>query len=1314
MSLKLPLLLTNHNKNEKDCEIIELEDSEKFSSSNKQTFVSSNNSIASLKEKNFSIFSKAFFLWPTELLRLSQKQTIDRNTVIKYGRFTSEENTKEFYNNFLGLKKIWEKYKNWKISPFLFTLIHLNWKDIIFVIILNWILQSMKIGVIFFKRRIVQLFYDREEENITDYSYKKFVFLLGQAIFGFGLVEGTRLIIKQQAKFYEKTLSRKTTNQIILAVYEKFLINKVLQTRIKEGDLIDYIEVDSESMSVFFLHLAKLLVFPFQFVFYMIILYKIFNKAFLIGITVFFTFIFIAFLIDIAYIKNQYSFLEAKDNRVSFLSQTVKNIKELKLLQWEDKFQEITNKKREKELIFLKKQINFILILDILHFSIPILFTLSTIGSYVKINNSFLPITDLMTALDVFDSITNPIGRLTEYVRSMINTFISMNRISKFLIIDTEKKSNITRNKNDKYSINLIDAKIGFEDKILLNINELKIKKNESSIIIGETGSGKSCLIKSLIDRLIIYNKKEFNIDGIISYAAQQPFIINATIRDNIIFYSKFNFERYKKVLEISQLENDIEKFPAGDMTEIGMNGVNISGGQKSRINLARCIYKEADIYLFDDPISSVDAIVCNKILLNLTEDFLKNKTIIFAANELGHLEYFKNIIFIEKGIIKYQGKTDDIENKDFFQKFKTNNNSIKKHNHFTKEEENTIINRVAHKMICMDEAKNDDDIILENMTKDKGKLTIDEKITGKSIEKKVYKKIIKYSGGFIFFIFVLIFAVVWQVSKIYGSIYLTDWSDNFDEINHNISDKSNIYYLLIYAQIGAISIFSQFLKDYFISKMSFNIQKNFHEIMLQNIISAPINTFFDITSFGQIMNKFTFEYEKMALFFRHLSLSLKALCSFLGASLACLIVYHYCLFFLPIIFFMGYKVSKFYMPGGRCLLRIESIDRGPLVSFYSESISGIDTIKSLNYFKIEKIMFEKFVKQLAEHRALTFNKFGAHSFFELSLDLLSVFFILILLIFCTIFNEKFGPVTVGLLLKFSLRMSDEILTLLSHGTDLQNSAVRVERCELYTNLPKENFKGKIIVKNDNEFHGIIEYKNVSIKYRPNLPLALNNISIKILPDEKIGIVGRTGGGKSSLILGLFRILETIDGNIFINNMNIKDIPIKILRRHLGIVPQEPKIFKGTLRFNLDPLKKYSNDEINNAINEVGLFKLMKENGRNIKNGLDTKMKENGGNLSLGEKQLICLARTFLRKNKIVVLDEATSNIDNKTELLIQEAVDKIFKNSTLITIIHKLQNVQRYDKILVVSDGRIVEFDKPINLLNKSKGVFKELYENE
>ena len=291
--------------------------------------------------------------------------------------------------------------------------------------------------------------------------------------------------------------------------------------------------------------------------------------------------------------------------------------------------------------------------------------------------------------------------------------------------------------------------------------------------------------------------------------------------------------------------------------------------------------------------------------------------------------------------------------------------------------------------------------------------------------------------------------------------------------------------------------------------------------------------------------------------------------------------------------------------------------------------------------------------------------------------------------------------------------LSDEILSMLTHGTELENSFVKIERCEDCFNLPKEDIEDIKNKKENNDFieEGKIDFDKIFLKYRPNLDFVLKNISFNIKPKEKICIMGRTGSGKSTVILALFRLVEATKGKIYISGKNTKKINLKILRQNLGIVPQEPKVFSGTLKFNVDPMNNYSDDEINKAFDEVGLFKLMEENGRDISKKLNMKLETNGGNLSLGEKQLICLVRIFLRKNKIIVMDEATSNIDNKTDIMIQNAVDKIFKDSTLITIAHKIPELNKYDKIMIFDEGCLIEYDTPNNLLKKNNGIFKQLY---
>ena len=1302
--------------------------------------------INSLKAKKVSFCSRLFFLWTLIIMKLSNKKKLRKTILSESPLFTNKKEQEKFNEDFIFLKELWEGKKNkngfktWTFCPMIFTILRFNLVMILFLFFLLFIVQLCKMIVLFYKRRIINLFYEREQNLIKNYSDSKFRLLLSKNIACFLMIELIRFLINHQLKFRQRKLTRKTTSLISLLIYEKFMLQKLLQNNMKEGDLINYLQTDTESMASFFLQITKILIFPFQFITYFYILYKIFGKAFYVGLSTFILLMGFSIITEEIYIKNQYRYLKEKDRRINFTSQTIKNIKELKLLQWEDKFQNVINTKRSKELVHMKTNLNIAVVLVIIHWVMPLLLCLSTIGAYVKINNKFLNIADLMTFLEIIDNIRGPIIYLPDRVRELINAYVSLNRIASYLKISTEKKSNITKEKDEKYSISISEVKLGTKyENILMSIDSLKILKGESIVIVGETGSGKSCLIKSLIDRLIILSKKEFNIDGTISYASQTPFIINSTVKENILFYSKYSAERYKQVIKFCQLEKDIESLPAGDLTEIGTNGANLSGGQKSRINLARSIYQNADIYLFDDPISSVDSIVYNKILELVIKNFLKRKTIIFASNDIKYINHFDKIIFVEKEKVKFFGSIQDLEKCEFFQKYKSiqtknsQENNLKK-NQKKKDKLADTDSVVTSKSFSdlksegfedMDFSESDKQLMrmvnsqpflnklieVENAKiTTKGKLMVEEKMSTDKISSNVYKAIIEYSGGYFQIILVLIFAIIWQFTIIEGNIYLANWSEKSDKND----DDENIYHFMIYTLFGIACIFSLFLKEFLISKMNFNLSKNFHDVMLQNIIDAPINLYHDVTPFGQIMNKFTIDLDKCVLFFRHLSATLKYLCTLIGSIFVCVSSNFYVLFFLPVIFICGYKISVYYAPAGRDILRIESIDRAPLLSFYSESIQGIDTIKSLKYYRIDNLFFKKFSEKLLGHYSIFLYKFGTRTLFELSLDLLSIFFVFFLFIYCIIFHKQFNAIMISLLLKYSLSISEDILVMLTHGTELENSFVRVERCESATHLPKENF-GKVLNENQNkiDFSGNIEMQHVYVKYRNNLDYILKDINLNINFGEKICVVGRTGSGKSTIILCLFRLIETSKGKIYINKKNIKDMPLKILRRNLGIVPQEPKIFSGSLKFNLDPMRKYSDFEINNAIREVGLFKLMKENGRDIRKKLNMKLKENGGNLSLGEKQLICLARIFLRKNKIVVMDEATSNIDNKTDNLIQNAVDKIFKNSTLITIAHKIPDLNKYNRIMVLDSGHLIEFDTPDNLLRNNKSLFKQLYEN-
>ena len=1281
---------------------------------------------------NISFLSRIFFFWTTYAMKISNKTSLKINHLLDYLRLTeTRSDLKELKNLWYSKNKEKSKFNKFISSHLLLVIVRINIFGIISLILQQFFNTGMKTSQIFFLRQIILVF-----KNRKDPKSQKSYFSLIPTIIIYILIKVLHVISRSHIKYSEYMLGRKTSNQIASLIYEKTMtISNKGKENFNEGDIMNFIQVDSESLGRFFYYFPKTIVFPFQFSMYMYMLFVFFGKTFIFGFLTFIILMIISLIIQYFYIRNQFKYLKDKDKRIFDTSETFRFLKIIKLYNWEDDFIEKINYRREIEIKSMTKIENFAVITGFIHWSIPLLLSVVSIGSYTYFSGKILDLPNLMTSIDIFDTMSGPLTKFPVFLKSMLNAFISMNRISKFLKMENSEKYYCESN-NKEISISIKNGnfgKINIENnnkisinnnikKYLINDLNLEIKKGELIAIIGETGSGKTCLINSLLGSIDPYfNKQNFIINGNFSYASQNPWIINETIRNNILFFQEFNSKRYEKILNLCQLETDLNYFPAGDYTEIGGNGTNISGGQKSRINLARCVYRNSDIYLLDDPISSVDAIVSQNIFDQLFVDFLKDKTRIIVTNDIKNLEKFDKIVFIERGKCIFQGEFKELEKLDFFKEFKKYKYTSKlndNNNNNNDNEINTKINNVGNNNIINEEnnihkIKKKEHTFSEEIAliqkenyKKKGKLTSEEEQSKGRVNLSIYNKFIILLGGYIRAFTIIIIAIIWQVTKVNANIFLTNWSEG------NRKNKDNLYNFLIYCEIGLSSIFCSFLKDFLISRSGINLNKKLHDSMLFHLIKAPINLFHDTIPIGQIINRLTYDLEKSKEVSKDYSSFLKCLCTLIGAIIVCIQYNKSCLILSPLLLLIGYYLTKFYVNAGRDLNRLDGISRSPILSLYSESLIGLNTIKAFNK---ENNLKEIFFNKLDDYFSVVNFKFGSSSFFDLAFDLVTIIFISFILIYVIIFQDNFSPQGVSLLIKYSISFSDEILNAISHLIEIEKSMISIERCINYTKIIQEK-SGEIksidipLKKNNWPKEGNIKFENYTMRYRSNLQPTLKNINLEIKSNEKIGIVGRTGSGKSSLFLSLFRIVESEKGKILIDNIDISKIGLKLLRNKLTIVPQDPILFKGNLKNNLDPQNIFSEEEIIKAINDVGLFKIMKENGRNIEKGINMKIKENGNNLSLGEKQLICFIRAFLRKSQIILLDEATASVDQKTEMLIQSLIDNFFQNKTLIIIAHRIETVKKCDKIIVMENGKIVEFDTPKNLLMKKEGIFKNL----
>ena len=806
-------------------------------------------------------------------------------------------------------------------------------------------------------------------------------------------------------------------------------------------------------------------------------------------------------------------------------------------------------------------------------------------------------------------------------------------------------------------------------------------------------GSGKSSLLQAILNNMLpTKENSKIYINGSISYVRQIPWIQNDTVRNNILFFQKRDDTKYKKIIDITELKTDLENLSGGDLTEIGEKGVNLSGGQKARIALARALYSDKDIYFLDDPISALDANVGMKIMKNCIINYLKGKTRILVTHSLQYVPFADRIIYMKDGEIHWFGNYEEIKKeyfyKDFYEKSK---NPLQKKN-----------SALQRKEFLERENESDDEEIENNNNKEIKRITQDEELKSEEVKPEVYKKYITYIGGIKIIILYIVFLLIINALRGASDIWLGYWSEHQ---NKNI----NIKYFIVYCLFGILGGLFNYFNSILTSLASLHLSGIIHKEMINCLIRAPICTFHEKIPKGQIFNRLSKDINEVDNnIMRSLTDLLSCLISFISAIFFCSIYQPFCLIFLPILLISGFKLSNFYLKCSRQLTRMEAAIKSPMLNLINETIPGALTIRAYNF---NKEYLNKYLEKSDENLKVNIIIYGTSQWFDLILDLMSFSFLFFLVCFTFLFKDNFSAKIIGLLLTYSINLQNNLIRGIRQISKIENSMISFERCLNYTKIPSEKAKIKKEDKNLENWpeNGKIEFVNYSVKYRPDTEIVLSNLNFLIKPGNKIGIVGRTGSGKSTITLCLFRILEALNGKILIDDIDISNIGLDKLRKSLTIIPQDPALIEGTLKYNIDPLNIYSDDIIIDVMKKIGFGYIIEKN----KNGLKQEISESGNNLSVGEKQLICITRAILRKSKIIIMDEATANIDYETEEIIQKSISELLKGSTVLTIAHRIKTIINYDMILCLNQGKIEDFDSPDNLIKKKSGIFYELYFN-
>ncbi|ODQ79187.1 hypothetical protein BABINDRAFT_162229 [Babjeviella inositovora NRRL Y-12698] len=840
------------------------------------------------------------------------------------------------------------------------------------------------------------------------------------------------------------------------------------------------------------------------------------------------------------------------------------------------------------------------------------------------------------------------------------------------------------------------------------------IKKGEFVVVTGLIGTGKSSLLNALAG-FMKCSTGTLESNGSLLLCGY-PWVQNATVKENIVFGQEFKRKLYDQVIAACSLEADLEMLPAGDETEIGERGITLSGGQKARINLARAVYADTEIILLDDVLSAVDARVGKHIMDECMMGLLKHKTRILATHQLSLIGSADRIIFLNgDGSIQMGTSEELMANNPGFIKLMEFNSEAREE----EEEEEAVLG---------DEVEQEAELIKLQTnvieTKKDGRLFSDEEKAVNRIGFHVYKAYVSLGAGFMKMGIVPAFitvAVCATFCQLFTNTWLSFWT------SYKFKGRTDGFYIGFYVMFVVLSIIFICLEFAMLALLSNNAARKLNLMAVHKLLHTPMS-FMDTTPMGRILNRFTKDTdaldnemsEQVRLFFFPLS-------TIVGVLILCIIYLPWFAIAVPFLAFMFVGISGYYQASAREVKRLEAIQRSFVYNNFNETLGGMDTIKA---YKMEHHFIEKNNRMIDNMNEAYYITIANQRWLAVHLDMIASLFALIVSLLCVTHVFKISASSSGLLVSYVMQIAGLLSLLIRAMTLVENEMNSVERLLHYaTDLPQEApyVLHERVPPPEWPSKGEIVFEHTSMAYRPGLPLVLKDVNFAVKPSEKIGICGRTGAGKSSIMTALYRLSELAEGKIVIDDLDISTLGLRDLRSKLSIIPQDPVLFHGSIRKNLDPFQEQSDELLWDALRRSGLIELADldrvkgqvyapdENGATGENGLhkfhlDQNVEDDGANFSLGERQLLSLARALVRGSKILILDEATSSVDYETDAKIQATIVNEFGHCTILCIAHRLKTILNYDRILVMDKGEIAEFDTPLDLFNAGGSIFRQM----
>ncbi|XP_053697137.1 ATP-binding cassette subfamily C member 4 [Sabethes cyaneus] len=1110
-------------------------------------------------------------------------------------------------------------------------------------------------------------------------------------------------------------------------IYRKTLrISKKAAGSTPAGYLINLLSNDVSRLDYGFIFLHYVWVLPFQAVFTCYLIWRSVQWAAVVGV--------VGLLLKTIPVQTGLGRLQSvlrmrvakrTDQRVGIMNELIQGIQVIKMYAWEKPFHTVVSLARKKEV----RQIRWASYIRGIYLSTMMFTERSTLflaiatcyfeGRAITADIVF-PMAQFFNILQLTAAIFYPLA-----VSLGAEALVSIDRIQEFLEIDEQDTKMTGLCKNDleairkrplteqKNAVELRNVSASWEnskEKTLENIS-LNAKAGQLLAVVGPVGAGKSSLLQMLLGELPILNG-EAVINGEVSYGCQEPWLFTGTVRNNILFGLPYDRKRYQEVVEHCALVTDFEQLPEGDKTMVGERGTSLSGGQRARVNLARAVYKNASVYLLDDPLSAVDTHVGRHLFDEVMgpKGYLAKQqaTRILVTHQVHFLKDADWIVILEHGKILMQGTYQELSksNLDFGNLLGSSEAKTEA------PEEEEVEDLTDEEIPFIDGVRSENNKLYKSSTSIQGPPSLSSSVSENlgrtvgedqaegSLPLRIWATYFLAGGNAFLLLFTFVTLIFTQVVVSGSDYFVTYWTRQEElRLEYLPVEYSTGDYLWMYGVFIIAVIFFTIFRGYLFFNICMKASRTLHDRMFAKMLAAPMR-FFDTNPSGRILNRFSKDMGAIdELLPKAIMDAVQVLLVMVGILVVIAIVNPILLLALLGAVVLFAVALKLYLRPTQDLKRLEGITRSPVFSHLSATLSGLSTIRAN---EAQKKITQEFDALQNVHSAVWQLTMSSNAALGLWLDCISTGFVACVTFSFIILHDDTYSANVGLAISQAMILTGMVQYGIRQTAESMQQMTAVERVIQYTEIPSENNPPKI-PPGDWPWKGQIEFQSMTLRYDSDSPPVLKNLDITIEPTWKVGIVGRTGAGKSSLIGALFR-LAPIEGKILVDGIDSGVVTLESLRSKISIIPQDPVLFSATIRYNLDPFNLYDDDSIWKAINEVEL--------RTAVSGLDYMVTESGTNFSVGQRQLICLARAILRNNKILVLDEATANVDPQTDALIQRTIREKFKNCTVLTVAHRLHTVMDSDRILVMDAGHAREFDAPHVLLQREEGVLRNMVE--